>query len=140
VQTVLPPTVFARGGTGTELVLQIVAAVVSLGGIYLAYLFFLRSPQTVQSLARTSWGAALHRFWFVGWGFDWLYDRLLVRPVVWFAHANRDDVADLIYDGLAGLSRALNRILSGTETGKVRWYAAGIAVGAIITIAIAVSL
>ncbi len=140
VQTVLPPTGFARGGTGSELVLQSVAAVVSLGGVFLAYLFFLRRPQASESLARTSWGAALHRFWFVGWGFDWLYDRLLVHPFVWFAQADRDDIADLIYDGLAGLSRSLNRILSGTETGKVRWYAAGIALGAIITIAIAVSL
>jgi NADH-quinone oxidoreductase subunit L len=140
VQTVLPPMGFARGGPGTELALQIVAAVVSLGGIFLAYLFFLRRPQTAESLARTSWGAALHRFWFVGWGFDWVYDRLLVRPFVWLAQADRDDVADLIYDGLAALSRMLNHILSATETGKVRWYAAGIAVGAIITIAIAVSL
>jgi NADH-quinone oxidoreductase subunit L len=140
LQTVLPPAVFARGGTGTELLLQIVSAAVSLGGIFLAYLFFLRRPQAAESLARTSWGAALHRFWFVGWGFDWVYDRLLVHPVLWFAHANRDDIADLMYDGLAALGRALNQILSGTETGKVRWYAAGIAVGAIITIAIAVSL
>jgi NADH-quinone oxidoreductase subunit L len=140
LQTVLPPVVLARGGPGAELVLQIVSAAVSLGGIFLAYLFFLRRPQVAESLARTSWGAALHRFWFVGWGFDWVYDRLLVHPVVWFAHANRDDIVDLIYDGLAALSRILNQALSGTETGKVRWYAAGIALGAIITIAIAVSL
>jgi NADH-quinone oxidoreductase subunit L len=140
LQTVLPPAVFARGGPGTELALQIVSAAVALGGVFLAYLFFLRRPQIAESLVRTSWGAALHRFWFVGWGFDWLYDRLLVRPFVWFAQADKDDAADLIYDGLAGLSRLLNRILSSTETGKVRWYAAGIAVGAVITIAIAVSL
>jgi NADH-quinone oxidoreductase subunit L len=123
-----------------ELALQIAAAVASLGGIFLAYLLFLRSPRVVESLSRTSWGAALHHFWLAGWGFDWLYDRLLVRPFVWLARADKDDVADLIYDGIAALSRTLNRILSGTETGKVRWYAAGIAAGAIITIAIAVML
>jgi NADH-quinone oxidoreductase subunit L len=72
--------------------------------------------------------------------FDWLYDRLFVRPYVWFAHANRDDFVDFIFSGVAELSRTLNQLLSRTETGKVRWYAASIAIGAVITIAVVVML
>ena len=39
---------------------------------------------------------------------------------------------------IAKLSKIFNLILSATQTGRVRWYAAGIAVGAIIVIAILV--
>ena len=41
---------------------------------------------------------------------------------------------DAIYRGLAGLLKAMSHALSRTETGRVRTYAAGIAVGAVILI------
>jgi NADH-quinone oxidoreductase subunit L len=47
-------------------------------------------------------------------------------------------VFDLIYNAVAAASRGLNRLLSRTETGRLRWYAGGIAVGAVIILAIAV--
>jgi NADH-quinone oxidoreductase subunit L len=140
LQSALPAAPSMRGGVSTEIVLQCSAAAVSLIGIYLAYRLYLRTPQYAESLLRTTWGTALHRVWFAGWGFDWLYDTFLVGPYVWFAHADKDDVVDLIYGGIAGLIQRLNRLLSGTETGKVRWYATGIAIGAVIIIAIAVIL
>jgi NADH-quinone oxidoreductase subunit L len=124
----------------TEIVLQSGAAAVSLIGIYLAYLVYLRSPRYAESLVRTGWGTALHRLWFAGWGFDRLYDSCLVRPYVWLAHADREDVVDLIYRGIAALTQGFNRLLTGTQTGKVRWYATGIAIGAVIVIAITVIL
>jgi NADH-quinone oxidoreductase subunit L len=138
LQAVLPAVISVPGRLGSEFTLQVVAGGVSLAGIGLACGLFLANRQWAARLVRTAWGGLLQRFWFAGWGFDWLYDRLFVRPVVWFAQANQRDYIDLIYFGLAGLGRALNRTLSGTETGKVRWYATGIAMGAIIIIAIAV--
>jgi NADH-quinone oxidoreductase subunit L len=85
-------------------------------------------------------GAALDRFWFAGWGFDWLYKKLFVSPYVWLARVNKDDFIDSIYDGIAKLNEVLYRALSVTESGKVRWYMTGIAFGAIVAIAIAVFL
>jgi NADH-quinone oxidoreductase subunit L len=123
---------------GTVLNLQIAAALVSLGGIALAYLFFMRSPQLVGSVVRTPLGKALHQFWFVGWGFDWLYDRLLVRPFVWVARSNRSDFFDQIYAFIAWIARVCNGILSDTQTGKLRWYAAGVAFGGVVALAIVV--
>ena len=140
LQTALPPMSAPRGGLGTELILQIIAAVVSLGGIYVAYLLFLPHRQYVTEVTRAGWGAALHRFWFVGWGFDWLYNRLLVWPYSWLARADRNDVIDLFFDGVAWLTRIFHTGLSRTETGQVRLYAAGIVLGAIITIAVVVFL
>ena len=118
--------------------LQIAAALVSLGGVALAYLLFMRSPQVVDSLVRTPLGKALHQFWFVGWGFDWLYDRLLVRPFVWVARANRSDPFDQIYAFIAWTARIANGTLSDTQTGRLRWYAAGVAFGGIVAVAIVV--
>jgi len=85
-------------------------------------------------------GRVLHRFWFSDWGMDWLYDRLFVRPVVWIARVNKADVVDSIYDGLASLTTACYRVLSLTETGKLRWYAAWIAGGTVAFVAIVMFL
>jgi NADH-quinone oxidoreductase subunit L len=92
----------------------------------------------VDSLVRTPLGKALHQFWFVGWGFDWLYDRLLVRPFVWVARSNRSDFFDQIYAFIAWVARVANGTLSDTQTGRLRWYAAGIAFGGIVAVAIVV--
>jgi NADH-quinone oxidoreductase subunit L len=85
-------------------------------------------------------GRALHRFWFSDWGMDWLYDRLFVRPVVWIARVNKADIVDSIYEGLASLTTFCYRILSLTETGKLRWYAAWIAGGTVTFVALVMFL
>ena len=136
----LPALNYVRGDTRAELILQLVAAVVSLFGIYLAYLFFLRRRAISEGLARSSVGAALDRFWFAGWGFDWLYNKLFINPYVWLARVNKNDFIDSIYDRVAKLNEVLYRALSRTESGKVRWYMTGIVFGAIVVIAIAVFL
>ncbi len=120
----------------TEIVLQIVAAIAALGGIYLAYLFYLQRPTLVKRLNNTAWATALQRFWFAGWSFDWLYNRVFIQPYVWLARSNQADNLDLIPLALAWLSQRLHNWLSQTQTGRLRWYAAGIAGGAAITVAI----
>jgi NADH-quinone oxidoreductase subunit L len=76
----------------------------------------------------------------MGWGFDRLYDHLIVQPYVWIARADKDDFIDLIYDAIAALVRGLYRVASRTQTGQLRWYATGIALGAVIMLAIVVWL
>jgi NADH-quinone oxidoreductase subunit L len=138
LQSALSEASAVSGAGSTELALQFIAAAVSLLGIYLAYLLFLRHPQSTENLVRTPWGAALHRYWFAGWGFDWLYDRCIVQPYVWLACADANDVIDGIYDGIAWLTQTGYHDLSRTQTGQVRRYAMGIAIGAVIIIAIVV--
>jgi NADH-quinone oxidoreductase subunit L len=138
IGSVLPALPDVPGNRHAELILQIAAAVISLLGIYLAYLFFLR--RVMGGIARSTLGAALDRFWFGGWGFDWLYSKLFVIPYSWLARANKEDFIDSIYDGIAKLTEVFYRALSQTETGKVRWYMTGIALGAIVAIAIVVFL
>jgi NADH-quinone oxidoreductase subunit L len=140
LHTTLPPVTLVRGGLDTEVILAIVSGVVAIGGIFAAYWLFLLRPRYLAGVVRTSWGQAVHYFWFVGWGFDWLYDRLLVRPYTWLARTDRDDVIDLVYQAVAWLAEAFHQALALTQTGRVRWYAAGIGIGALIAVAMAVLL
>jgi NADH-quinone oxidoreductase subunit L len=140
LKAVLPETPAVPGLARFETASEIATALGFLLGLGLAYFFYLRAPRLEGELIRNSFGAALHRWWLAGWGFDWVYDRLLVRPFMWFARENKDDAVDLIYQGTAETARQLYRALSATETGRVRWYAMGIAAGAVITIAVAVLL
>jgi NADH-quinone oxidoreductase subunit L len=139
LQTVLPRV---PGPVHAEslLLFQVLAAIISLGGIWLAYLLFLRHRPYTENLVRTPLGTALHCFWFDGWSFDWLYDSLFVQPFLRFARVNQEDPVDFFYRGVASLNRVLHFALSGTQTGRVRRYAAAIGVGAIITVGILVFL
>jgi NADH-quinone oxidoreductase subunit L len=63
-----------------------------------------------------------------------------VQPYLWIARADKDDFVDLIYDGIAAIVRGLYRMMVRTQTGQLRWYATGIALGAVVTLAIVVLL
>jgi NADH-quinone oxidoreductase subunit L len=65
-----------------------------------------------------------------------LYDRLLVRPFLWIADINKKDIIDSGYTGIANLNRSLNALLSKTQTGSIRWYAMGTAIGAVVFLGI----
>ncbi len=139
VQSVLPAA-RSNASEGSELLFQVIASLTSLSGIFLAYFLFLKKTETVDSAIKTRAGAAVHAFWFSGWGFDWLYDTLFVRPFVWAARINKSDFIDLLYSGIAWLNRYLHDAASRTQTGNIRWYAMGIAVGAVVTIGITLFL
>jgi NADH-quinone oxidoreductase subunit L len=118
----------------SEWLFQVVAAVVSLAGVYVAYVFYLRKPALQTNLERSGLAMAIHRFWYSGWGFDKLYDTLFVRPFVFLATINKNDFIDKIYTGLAALAGALNRALAQTQSGILRWYMMGVVVGALLII------
>lgn len=120
----------------TETIVQVTAGIISLLGIYIAYLLFMRKYDFSQRLANSTIGSLLHRLWFADWGFDWLYDKIFVRPYRWFADFDRDDYIDKISDAIEELSKMAHRGLSLSQTGKIRWIAGGITIGAIAVIAI----
>ena len=140
LRTALPSPEGVHAEVGTELTLQIIASVVSLLGVAVAYFLFLHRPRVLDALTGTAWGAAVQGWWFAGWGFDRLYGRLVVEPYTWMAQVNRGDFLDAIARGTAHLARRAHRLLSQTQTGNVRWYAASIAAGSVIFVALAVFL
>ena len=112
----------------------------SLAGIYIAWALFLRHRAALAGLTRSPVLRGTAPVLVRGWGFDWLYDVVFVRPLVWFATVDKRDGIDRVYDGLAWSARTAWRALSETETGRVRWYAAGLTVGALVITTIVIFL
>jgi len=139
MQTALPiPALAVSTGPILEITLSAIASVVAILGVGIAYIAFRRRPAFLETLVQSPASVVLQHFWETDWGLDWLYDRTLVRPFLWFARINQADFIDGFYSGVALLSRAAYWRLSESETGRLRQYAAGIATGSIILIAILV--
>jgi NADH-quinone oxidoreductase subunit L len=139
MQSALPaPPATIIAGSSLELILSAIAALIAVLGVAIAYIAFRRRPAFLQAMVQSPAGLALQHFWETGWGFDWLYERVLVRPFLWLARKDQSDFVDSFYTGLAVLSQAAYRQLSASETGRVRRYAAGITAGSIVLIAILV--
>ena len=136
----LPPLAALSPRAADEAATSAIGAAAFLAGLLAAWFVYIRKPALAEAWSANRLGSAFHRLWFSDWGMDWLYDRVFVRPVEWLARVNRNDIVDSIYDGLAALARLGWRGLSLTETGNLRWYAAGIAAGTVIFVAIAMFL
>ena len=131
----LPAETMPEPSVRLELTLQIISEAASLLGIPVAWLIARRARKALPARR-----AAPVRFLQNGWGFDWLYDLLLVRPFVWIARINVRDVVDRLYDGIGGLLMLVSRLFRWTQSGKVRWYAAGLAGGAVLVVVAVVLL
>lgn len=136
---VLPETVL-KAGMNTELQFQLLALLATFGGIYLAYVFYYKQPQRIEKLKQSGFAMNLYLFWFSGWGFDKLYNVLFVRPVVFIANINKNDVVDKLYQGVTFVTIRLYRSLSFTQSGSLRWYIMGLVIGAIIILSIQIML
>lgn len=138
LETALPSAKVLHTGAVGGALQQVIASAVSLSGVVVAYFLFLRTPGVIDTMTASPAAAAVGRFWFSGWGFDQLYERVFVRPLFLLARANRDDCVDLLYGGVAWYGRFFHDVLSRTQSGRLRWYVMGITVGVVITIGIAV--
>jgi len=138
VQSTLPAMVEANAAGMTETVSGVIAALAFLSGLYFAYLFHLQNRSLADAAVAHSASHGLHAWWFADWGFDWLYDNLFVQPFLWVAQVNKGDFIDAFYTGIARLTEAMYRALQLTQTGVVRWYAAGLALGSAVFLAFVV--
>ena len=136
LQAVFPPAPAPMRGMLTEFGSEAVATAAFLIGLLLAYRLYLRRRSIVQRWRARPMGAAFYTLWQTGWGWDLFYDLTFVRPVRAIAERTRRDWIDVVYTGLAGLATLSYRVLRRTETGRLRWYAGGIAAGAVLFIAL----
>lgn len=116
----------------TEVALLVVSSLASVAGIVLGYLFFMRLANWKPRFAESTLYHGVRDFFFAGWGIDWLYDRLFVRPYVYLTTLNHRDVVDAIYTGVAMAAVAGNRAASATQSGRLRNYATALAFGAVL--------
>ena len=131
LNSALPPLEEVHSGPITETITALSASTVFALGFALAYLLY--GPQRSRLPAR----GVLQQLWFAGWGFDWLYDRLLVRPFQWVTRKGSRDPVDVPIRALGRFTVLVHRVLQRTQTGRVRWYATGLAMGTVAILAIA---
>lgn len=139
LDTVLPPAVIAGAPVVGEAVLQTIAAVLALLGVFLAWQVYVKNPKPMQQFRNTS-GAGLFNFLYNGWNFDKLYDVVFVKPLVWLSKIDRSDFVDGIYRGIGRLNLAFNASFSRTQNGRLRFYLFGIGIGAFIILTIILAL
>ena len=131
--TVLPPSPGAAGGEAKHAV-ELASAVVGIGGIALAALLFLGRRRLVNAIAQSAAGRFIGNWWLHAFGFDALYRLILVRPFLFAARQGRRDVLDGTMTLIPSAVRALNRMVVLPQTGKLRWYVASMAIGAVLVL------
>jgi NADH-quinone oxidoreductase subunit L len=117
-----------------SLTIELLSALAGVGGIGVAALLFLGERRLVTAVAASAPGRTLRALWLHGWGFDWLYDRLFVRPFMALARGNARDVVDVLVSAVPATLRTCNALLNVTQTGQLRWYAASMTLGAVVMI------
>jgi NADH-quinone oxidoreductase subunit L len=133
MQKVLPAPVL-KEDLPAEGIFQLAAVVVTLLGIYTGYVLYHQERAVIAQWQRSRWKVMTRNFLFNGWGFDRLYDLLLVKPFLFITRVNRTDVFDRIYEGVARANIKFNRLLSVTQNGSLRWYIAGVLIGILFII------
>jgi NADH-quinone oxidoreductase subunit L len=132
LESVLPQKQF--DDASAKHTIEAISIAVSLGGLAIAAWLFLKAPGVVAAVAQNPVGSGLRRYWFAAWGFDWLYDKLFVQPYLWFTRVNAKDGVDVAIGFIPTTLRAMHGSLARTQNGQIRWYAMGVAAGAVIVV------
>jgi len=138
LETALPETRLVHDALAESVAGTAVAVVVVLSGIGLAYLLWLRGRAATAAFAVRPVPRAVAAFWLAGWSFDWLYERLFVLPVKWFARVARDDLVDPAFTGLAWLNVQAWRALSASQNGLLRLYVGVAGAGVVLILALVI--
>lgn len=116
--------------------LEITSGIIAIAGIALAAFLFLGERRLATSIANSVPGRLLSTLWFNAWGFDWLYDQLWVKPYLLATRLVGQDPLDWMMGLPAWFALRGNQLLAWTVTGKLRWYAASMGIGAALVLAL----
>lgn len=130
------PEVSIVKNESSETVIQLISALISIGGVYLAWLAFRRKP----SLAEQFSGTKLESFFLSGWGFDRIYATFFVKPYRWLASINKNDFTGYINKGISRSAAFLNSTFMETQNGSLRWYVLFLSACTVIIILLAIIL
>ncbi|MEI6413086.1 MAG: NADH-quinone oxidoreductase subunit L [Pseudomonadota bacterium] len=126
-------------GVQAHQMLEIVSGILVVFGILLSMLLFLGKRRLVGRLSRGTLGKLLIHWWYNAWGFDGLYDRVFVQPMLWLQGLLRNDAAHLIVVLIINITHLGHTALTRSENGRIRWYAAWMAGGAAMLMWLAIS-
>jgi NADH-quinone oxidoreductase subunit L len=125
----------SAGATGLLEALLGAPVIAGLAGFFIAWWFYIRSPETPKKLAASLAGPykLLSGKYFV----DELYAAAIVRPLVWVSdkvlwHVVDEAAIDGTVNGVAHVSRETGDRLRYASTGNIRSYAAWILMGVVV--------
>ena len=133
VHHALPATI-ERESVPPAIILQGIAIVVTLFGIYTGYMNCYKRPIWNYDVYRTPLFQSIRNFWMKGWMFDDLYNNVFVKPFLFITRVNKSDVIDKIYTGIANGAMALYSLFSVSQNGSLRWYIGGVLAGILLII------
>ncbi|HET8729561.1 MAG TPA: NADH-quinone oxidoreductase subunit L [Moraxellaceae bacterium] len=135
VAGVLPETVAVVKGEAAQHSIELLSGTVALAGIAIAIFLFAGQRRLIGAVAQSVPGRLVGGLWKNAWGFDWLYDLVFVKPFMLLVRVNARDGADVAIGVLPWLTRKGHRVLSRMQSGKLRWYAATMAIGLVLVVA-----
>ncbi|MDW3711473.1 NADH-quinone oxidoreductase subunit L [Pseudomonas sp. 2023EL-01195] len=130
---VLPQSVGHAGGEAQHS-LEIASGAIALAGILLAALLFLGKRRFISAVAQSAPGRLLGAWWYAAWGFDWVYDKLFVKPYLLITRLLGHDPIDSGIGLIPRIVRGGNGLLSSSQTGQLRWYAVSLVGGAVLVL------
>lgn len=131
----LPQSVGHAGGEG-HMSVELLSGVIAVSGIMLAALLFLGRRRLVERVASSAPGRVLSAWWYAAWGFDWLYDKLLVQPYLWLCRLLGRDPIDQGFGLVTWTAQRGHRLSTQAQTGQTRWYAMSMVGGAALVLGI----
>ncbi len=118
--------------TGTSWVGLTIGALISIGGIFIAYQLWIVRPSEPATLRQRF--AAVYTLLANKWYFDEIIDFLIVRPSLWFGRfaesvLERIVIGGGVTGGTTGIVRAGSAAVRRTQSGFLRYYAALMVIG-----------
>ncbi|OZI14086.1 NADH-quinone oxidoreductase subunit L [Sodalis-like symbiont of Philaenus spumarius] len=134
---VLPASGYGHDG---KLALEMTSGAIAIIGMCLAAALWPGQRRLVNAVAASTPGRFLTVWWFHAWGFDWLYDKIFVKPYLAIARLLARDPLNAVMNLPALLARWAGRGLTVSENGQLRWYAASMGLGAVSVVSLLVFL
>jgi len=128
------PHIFLKTVKVHEWIFQILSAIVSIIGVYFAYLIFLKKSVSA------SIPGLVQQYFLSGWNFDKLYDILFVKPFIKISEFTKPDRIDRYLDSFGELFNDLGKVVAIIQNGRLNWYLTGIIAGLIIVITLLIYL
>jgi len=99
-------------------------------GLILAFLLYVaNSGKLLAKFKASSLGGAIYYWCYNGLGFDALYDLVFVKPFILIGKLLKADPVDKTWNILPAIASAGNKVMSMTQTGSLRGYAASFGLG-----------
>ncbi|HEX2969703.1 MAG TPA: NADH-quinone oxidoreductase subunit L [Bacteroidales bacterium] len=129
------PGIVITANEKSEVFFQLISAIIAIGGTLLAWFLFGK-----KRVVTPQYNTGFSRFFHNGWEIDTIYNTLVVRPYRWLAEINRNDFLDNINRIISVIASFLNRIMSLSQNGQLRWYVLFVTIGVFVILAFMLSI